>query len=152
AGGKAEKTGLGEALLRQGLAILPNAGPLVWNGDVLLFTARSGDTADLWQIRLSQRARRIAGPAQRLTFGSALEMYPSAAAGRIAFTSLSHNNDLWSQPVDRLEGVAAGEMQRLTAGPANDTFPSISADGNRIAYLSNKKGNLDVWSKDLRSG
>ena len=79
-------------------------------------------------------------------------MYPSAAAGRIVFTSLSESNNLWSQPVDRREGVAIGEMQRLTEGPAHDIFPSVSADGNRIAYLSNKRGNLDVWSKDLLSG
>jgi Tol biopolymer transport system component len=152
AGGKAAKSGLGELLQRQGLTILPNAGPPVWNGDALLFTARSGDTTNLWQVRFSRRTRQVAGPAQRLTFGSAPEMYPSAAAGRIAFTSLSQNNDLWSQPVDRREGVAAGEMQRLTEGPAHDIFPSISADGNRVAYLSNRKGNLDVWSKDLRTG
>ncbi len=150
AGGKAEKTGVGEMLQRQGLSMLPNAGPPVWNGDSLLFTARKGDTANLWQVRL--RTRHVAGPAQRLTFGSAPEMYPSAAAGRIVFTSLSENNNLWSQPVDRREGVAIGEMQRLTEGPAHDIFPSVSADGNRIAYLSNKKGNFDVWLKDLRSG
>ena len=152
AGGKAEKTGVGELLQRQGLAMLPNAGSPVWNGDSLLFTARRGDTANLWQVRLSLRTRRIAGPAQRLTFGAAREMYPSAAGGRIVFTSLSENNNLWSQPVDRREGVAIGEMQRLTEGAARDIFPSVSADGNRIAYLSNKKGNLDIWLKDLRSG
>jgi Tol biopolymer transport system component len=152
AGGKAEKTGVGEQLQRQGLSMLPNAGPPVWNGGSLLFTARRGDTANLWQVPLSQRRRRVAGPAERLTFGSALEMYPSAAAGRIVFTSLSESNNLWSQPVDRREGVAIGDMQRLTEGPSRDIFPSISADGNHVAYLSNKKGNLDVWLKDLRSG
>ena len=40
----------------------------------------------------------------------------------------------------------------MCSSDLHDIFPSISADGNRIAYLSNKKGNLDVWSKDLRSG
>jgi Tol biopolymer transport system component len=152
AGGKAEKTGVGELLQRQGLSMLPNAGPPVWNGDSLLFAASRGDTANLWQVRLSLRTRRVTGPAQRLTFGSAMEMYPAAAAGRIVFTSLSENNNLWSQPVDQREGVAMGEMQRLTEGPAHDIFPSVSADGNRIAYLSNKKGNFDVWLKDLRRG
>jgi Tol biopolymer transport system component len=152
AGGKAEETELGELLQRQGLSMLPNAGPPVWNDDSLLFTARQGDTANLWQVRFSHRTRRVAGPAQRLTFGSALEMYPTAAAGRIVFTSLSENNNLWSQPVDRREGVAMGDMQRLTEGSAHDIFPSVSLDGNRIAYLSNKKGHFDVWLKDLHSG
>jgi Tol biopolymer transport system component len=151
AGGEAEKAGIGELLQRQGLSMLPNAGPPVWNGDSLLFTARRGDTANLWQVRFSQRTRRVAGPAQRLTFGSALEMYPNAAAGRIVFTSLSENDNLWSQPVDWREGVAIGDMQRLTEGSAHDIFPSVSADGNRIAYLSNKKGNFDIWLKDLHS-
>src|SRR4029453_10884621 len=73
-------------------------------------------------------------------------------AARAPFISLTQNNALWSQPVDRREGVAVGEMHRLTEGPAHDIFPSVSADGNRLAYLSNKKGNLDVWSKDLRTG
>jgi Tol biopolymer transport system component len=30
--------------------------------------------------------------------------------------------------------------------------PSISADGSKMAYVSNRKGNFDVWLKDLVSG
>ncbi|MBI1788193.1 MAG: PD40 domain-containing protein, partial [Acidobacteria bacterium] len=153
ASGRPEKAGLGDLLQRQGLAMLPNGGPPEWTADALLFTARGGDSTNLWQVRFSSSRRRVVGPAARITFGTALEMYPSAALdGRIAFASVTHNSDLWSQPVEPHEGVVAGEMQRLTEGPANEIFPSVSADGNRLAFLSDRSGSLDVWLKDLRSG
>ncbi len=30
--------------------------------------------------------------------------------------------------------------------------PSVSADGSKLAYVSDRTGNFDVWLKDLASG
>src|SRR6185369_8469088 len=92
--------------------------------------------------------------------GTDLEEYASlAAAGptdaeasRLVFASLSFNVDIWSLPIDARQAKVVGEMRRLTQDPASDTRASISADGKRLAFLSARSGNRDVWIKDLVSG
>jgi hypothetical protein len=124
AGGKAEKAGVGDQLLRQRLSMLPKPGPPVWNGDALLFTARWGDTANLWQLAFSQRTRRVSGPAERLTFGAAREMYPSAAG-------------------------AQSQWIPITDGQGLDRNAVFSADASLLYFLSERDGFRCIWAQRL---
>jgi imidazolonepropionase-like amidohydrolase/Tol biopolymer transport system component len=47
--------------------------------------------------------------------------------------------DLWSLP------LAGGEATRLTSGPSWDGQPAFSPDGKRIAFVSDRGGNENVW-------
>jgi hypothetical protein len=117
----------------------------------------------LWKIRISSKTWQAASEPQRLTFGSGLEAEPSRAVdpgGRetlLAFLSLSAHNNIWRLPL-RPKGTAdlqrpdIGELQQLTRSAARDTNPSASADGKKIAFLSGRPGNRDIWMKDLDSG
>src|SRR5207253_10595683 len=66
----------------------------------------------------------------------------------LAHLTLNHSRPLRNLPSFPTRRSSDLEMRRLTEGPANDIFPSVSSDGNRVAYLSDKKGSLDVWLKD----
>jgi WD40-like Beta Propeller Repeat len=35
---------------------------------------------------------------------------------------------------------------------ASDTFPSISVDGTKVAFISTRSGNRDLWLRDLPTG
>jgi imidazolonepropionase-like amidohydrolase/Tol biopolymer transport system component len=48
--------------------------------------------------------------------------------------------DLWKMP------LAGGEATALTHGPAWDVEPAFSPDGTRIAYVSDKGGNEQLWT------
>jgi eukaryotic-like serine/threonine-protein kinase len=162
--GPAIKTGALEATRKANLS-----GPLqvypwallapVWQpqGDSLVFSARSGDTTNLWWIGISPKTWKVTGPPQRLTSGTMLEEAPAAASGpggtlRIAFTSLTENLAIWSLPIEPNQGKITGKLKRLTQEAADDFSPALSPDGNKLVWVSSRSGAQQVWVKDLRSG
>ena len=107
---------------------------------------------NLWQARLSREESRLIGPAERLTTGSEWHLYPSAARGRIVFSSIRENNDIWSFPLDTKSHKVTGPPTRLTTSGASDHMPSLSADGTKLAFISGRTGSDDLWFKDLAGG
>lgn len=133
--------------------------PAAWlpDGNVIVFTARSGDTLNVWQVPISPKTWKITEPPQRVTFGSGREDKPSIAASpdgglRVVFASLLENFNIWGLPLDPDQGRVTGELRRLTQSAAEERNPALSLDGKRLFFGSNRSGNQDIWVKDLTSG
>jgi Tol biopolymer transport system component/predicted Ser/Thr protein kinase len=126
------------------------------DGHSVIFSARAGDSTNLWRLPISPKTWNVLGPAERLTFGTTLEQQPAVTAGpaglRVAFASLIENIDIWSLPIDANQGKLTGDLQRLTQDAAADIQPALSADGQRMVFLSGPADNQEVWIKDLGSG
>ncbi len=61
---------------------------------------------------------------------------------RIAFVAL---NDLWTMQI--------GETpENLTNNAFYESDPAWSADGTRLAYVSDRNGSLDIWIREVASG
>ncbi|HYM11091.1 MAG TPA: protein kinase [Bryobacterales bacterium] len=162
AGGTPVRTGAFAAFREQKLLPPPgayaiSAGAVSPANDLVLFSARLGDTTNLWEIVISPKTGEVSGAPRRVTFGTDLEMEPSAGAeagGRagVAFASLTHTVNVWSLPLDVNRGAAPGELQRITQGVTYNAYPSISADGKKLVYTSAQSGAWNVWIRDLESG
>ena len=156
AGGNAVKTGAFAAFAAQNISLtLPSLvpAPAEWMDDRVFFSAKAGDSVSLWQVSISPRNWRITGPAHRLTTGSGLDIRPSLAkTGLLVFSSLVENADIWSLPIDASQGRVKGPPEQLTHDLAADYLPSMSADGKKLAFVSLRSGNPDIWMKDLESG
>ena len=50
------------------------------------------------------------------------------------------------------DAPAVARFARLTSGPAHESAPAISPDGKWVAYLSNARGNTDVWVRFIAGG
>jgi Tol biopolymer transport system component/C-terminal processing protease CtpA/Prc len=61
----------------------------------------------------------------------------------VAFVS---GGDIWSAP------LAGGEARLLVSHPANETRPMYSPDGTRLAFVSNRTGNGDIYVLNLTTG
>jgi dipeptidyl aminopeptidase/acylaminoacyl peptidase len=126
--------------------------PGEWWNDHILFSA-GGDSVALWKVSISPKTWRISQQPERLTFGSGREEQPSiATTGRLTFASLNENIDVWSLPIDPNQAQALGGLQRLTEDAAADMEPSITADGKQLVYRTNRRGNWDIWLKNLETG
>ena len=125
-------------------------------GDALVFSARSGDSTNLWQIGISSKTWKVTGPPQRLTSSAAKEQAPSIALWpggivRLSFASLTDNPDIWSLPIDPNQGRVTGKLQRLTEGSAADFHPALSPDGGKMIWVSARSGSQEIWIRDLRT-
>ncbi len=76
----------------------------------------------LWSSAMAREARLV--------------RFPDFHDGKVAFTYLG---DIWLADADG-KGV-----QRLTVHKARDVYPRFSPDGKRIAFSSDREGNMDVY-------
>jgi TolB protein len=58
------------------------------------------------------------------------------------------SSDIWNLPIDANQAKAQGKLAPLTNDAAQAVLPAFSADGSKMAYLSNKSGVRDVWVSD----
>jgi Tol biopolymer transport system component len=125
--------------------------PSAWGADGVLFAARSGDSTNLWRLPVSATGH-VTGEPERLTFGSALEVQPSASSnGGVAFASQTEDLDVWSAPLDADRGRVSGPMERLTHDVSPALFASLNPAGTRVAFWSERAGKSRLWILDLPS-
>jgi Tol biopolymer transport system component/DNA-binding winged helix-turn-helix (wHTH) protein len=122
-----------------------------WFGEQIIVSAQQGDSWNLWAAPISSLTRRLDGDLRRITLGSGNEVLPAVSAdGKVVFASHNYSTDIWAATL--VDGVTATRMDRLTQDHAVDYRPSLSSDGSKMAYISNRTGNFDVWLKDLALG
>ena len=87
-----------------------------------------------------------------LLFAAALSAAPAPSPVALSEPSLSpdasevvfvSSGDLWIAP------AAGGDAHLLVAHAANETRPLWSPDGSRIAFVSDRTGNGDIYILDL---
>jgi tricorn protease len=90
------------------------------------------------------------GEALQNSNGATVEALPSFAEpaispdrSEIAFVS---GSDIWTVP------VAGGEARLLVSHPANESRPLYSPDGRRLAFVSARTGNGDIYVLTLETG
>jgi serine/threonine protein kinase/dipeptidyl aminopeptidase/acylaminoacyl peptidase len=160
--GPAVQTGASEFLRQSKLAAMErsqlNGGfgvePGEWTRDSIVFSASSGSaglSGSLWRVNIDSQYR-IQGPVQRLTSGTENELQPSAAASYIAFANVRQTENIWRLRMDPNTGKISGEPEHVTTTAAADILPASSADGRKVAFASNRNGNLHIWIKDLANG
>ena len=152
--GQTQALGMGKRLARRGLS--PPVIPSVWvpDSDGLVFSATRGDSTNLWQVPMSAFSMSIGGPLEQLTAGVGPELQPHAvSSNRIAFSTQMENLDLWSLDInaDTSREPEGAELKRLTNHAGEDSHPSLSADGNKVAFVSTRSGNPDIWLMDLQT-
>jgi TolB protein len=84
---------------------------------------------------------------QQLTTGAGQDVELALAPDdrRIAFAILKINADVWKLPVSPLTGKAEGEPVSVISTTREDSRGAWSADGSKIAYNSDRTGEMSIW-------
>ena len=154
-GGSATSTGALALLRKRGFDLSGHDAPRVasWRADELLFSARLGDSRNVWKVRIDGRYSRVTGDPWRLTSGTGVDAYPALTTdGRLLFASLTSSSDVWILPADTNGVKALGQPRRVTEMIGPHQFASLTTDGKLLAYSSLRFGRPRAWIKNLESG
>jgi Tol biopolymer transport system component len=107
------------------------------HGRTIIF---SGTEGGIWAVDLASTRRR------QVTTGDTEGGAVVSRTGEVLYATFSHQTDLY---VQNLDGTGAERLTRHT----HDNFDArISPDGTKVAYMSSRTGNAEIWLIDRASG
>ena len=103
-----------------------------------------GGRAGLWRVALSGggKPQPIAISGEGLSAPAV-----SRQGGRLVYVRQINDTNIWSLALAG-PGRAAGPPQKLIGSTLREVAPAFSPDGKKIAFSSNRSGNLEIWVCD----
>ncbi|HEU4887444.1 MAG TPA: protein kinase, partial [Thermoanaerobaculia bacterium] len=127
----------------------------VWSfdGGSIFFSSYRTGGINIWSIPVDLDGSP-AGAMQQITAGAGhdVDLDVPRSANRLVFAILKQNAELWRLPVDPETGQASGPPEQVVAGARESTRGAWSADGERIAFGSDRGGEMNLWLLSLRDG
>ena len=113
------------------------------DGRDIVFAAGSLGAASLWRVPTSGTASP-----ERLPFGeSGIWPQLSRQGNRLAYTAAHDNINIYRLDLPVVDGVT-GTAVKLISSSRWDLQPRYSPDGNRIAFVSHRSGDAEIWKCD----
>ncbi len=119
------------------------------DGRAIYFSSYRGGGLNLWRVPV-EASGAPAGPAVQLTTGAGEDVQASLAPdGRhLVFAVQGINSDLWRLPVSPESGRSAGPAEPVLATTRVESRGTWSPDGRRIAFNSDRAGEMNIWLGD----
>ncbi|MFN0171544.1 MAG: hypothetical protein ACKV22_34435, partial [Bryobacteraceae bacterium] len=117
-----------------------------WARGAVLFSASATSVLNIWQLPLDP-ATWQAGHPRQITDGRDGEIRPTAAGNDLFYVSPTRTTDVWQVAIEADRGIAESPLQPVTQFRAQTAVPMLSADGSRLAYLSNRTGAWELWTR-----
>jgi serine/threonine-protein kinase len=123
------------------------------DGRWIYLSSNRGGGLNLWRIPVNPEGR-AAGPAEQVTTGAGDDVEPAIAADgkRVVFAVRGINADLWRLPVSPQTGQATGQPTPVLTTSRVESRGAWSPDGRRIAFNSDRLGEMNVWVREVESG
>ena len=118
---------------------------LAWapDGRSLIFSSGAAGNEELWRLPVSDGARATRLTAQNEVLGLAI----SARSHRLVFAQSRRELDIYRVDLDK-HGIGVRAAVPLIVSSRLDRRPSYSPDGKKIAFVSLRSGNWQLWICD----
>ena len=123
------------------------------DGRSIYFSSYRGGGLNVWRVPVGPNGAP-AGPAEQLTTGAGEDVQSALAPDgrRLVFAVRGINSDLWRLPVSPETGRATGAPEPMLATTRVESRGSWSPDGGRIAFNSDRTGEMNLWVRDTNGG
>jgi dipeptidyl aminopeptidase/acylaminoacyl peptidase len=122
------------------------------DGRSLYFISNRGGSQDLWHQLLNEDGEPE-GEHRRVTTGMGIRSAALSPDGtKLAYSKGRRLANIWKVPILADRPATWAEAQQLTFDQALITFVSVSADRRRLAFSSDRNGNLDLWTLPVDGG
>ncbi|AXT18977.1 hypothetical protein D7030_14910 [Flavobacteriaceae bacterium AU392] len=113
------------------------------NGKQIAFSSNRGGPWAMWKMPISN------GIITRFHINDRVPAYPrfSANGKRMVYKSIQDQIQLWT--IEKEESGFKTPVQ-VASSTRTEIHPSLSNDGNKIVFISNRSGNFEVWSNNLK--
>ena len=127
----------------------------VWSfdGAYVFFSSYRTGGINIWSIPVDLDGT-AAGAMEQITAGPGhdVDLDVPRSADRLVFAILKQNAELWRLPVDPASGAATGPPEQVVAGSRENTRGAWSPDGERVAFGSDRGGEMNLWLLSLKDG
>jgi Tol biopolymer transport system component len=122
-------------------------------GRHIYFSSSRGGGLNVWRVPV-EAGGRPTGPPEQLTTGAGNDVQVAVApgTGRLAFAVRGINADLWRLPVTPATGRPTGPPEPVLATTRVESRGAWSPDGRRIAFNSDRQGEMNIWVRSLDDG
>ncbi len=118
--------------------------------DFIYFSSDRGGGFNIWRISLSDAGEPVGQPQQITTgAGQDVELAISSDGKRLGFSVLKQNADLWRLPVSPANGKPTGPPEEVISTTREDSRGSLSPDVSKIAFNSDRAGEMNIWLYSL---
>ena len=123
------------------------------DGRSIYFSSYRGGGLNLWRVPVGPTGAP-AGPAEQLTTGAGEDVQPTLHPDgrRLVFAVRGIHSDLWRLPVSPETGRATGAPEPVLATSRVESRGAYSPDGRRMAFNSDRSGEMNLWLRDENSG
>jgi Tol biopolymer transport system component/predicted Ser/Thr protein kinase len=126
----------------------------VWSptGGGVYFSSDRGGGLNVWRVPTKADGTPFTPPQQVTTgAGQDVQLAMSADGKRLAISILGINADLWRLPVSPRTGLPEGEPapEGIITTTREDSRGAWSPDGGRIAFNSDRSGDMNIWVYSL---
>jgi len=126
----------------------------VWTPDsrALLYVSNRDGARDVYRVDLDNRGHRRGDP-QRITTGLLPHTISLSANGQLlGFSVFRLNANIWSVTASPTSTMPASEPTPVTRGAQSVEGLSLSADGQTLAFDSDRTGNHDIYTVSTSGG